>query len=52
MKCQFCGSPAKSFIFAAFVCDGDECIERAKEARRGPGGSIAWTWDADSWPGS
>ena len=39
-KCQFCGKPAKHFLFAAMVCDDEECIEKAREERGGPGGHI------------
>ena len=38
--CQFCGRTAKYFAFAAFVCDSDECMEKAKEERGGPGGHM------------
>jgi hypothetical protein len=38
--CQFCGRPAKHFLFAAFVCDDEECIEKARLERGGPGGHI------------
>lgn len=37
-KCQFCGRPATRFLFAAFVCDDDACIEKARAERGGPGG--------------
>lgn len=37
-KCQFCGKPATRFLFAAFVCDDEECIEKARMERGGPGG--------------
>ena len=37
-KCQFCGKPATHFLFAAFVCDDDACIEKARVERGGPGG--------------
>jgi hypothetical protein len=37
-KCQFCGRPAKYFAFAVFVCDSDECMEKARLERGGPGG--------------
>jgi len=39
-ECQFCGKTAKNFAFAAFVCDSDECVERAREERGGPGGHM------------
>jgi hypothetical protein len=37
-KCQICGKPAKHYLFAAFVCDCEECIQKAREQRGGPGG--------------
>ena len=37
-KCQICGRPATRFLFAAFVCDDEECIEHARTERGGPGG--------------
>ena len=37
-KCEFCGKPAENFLFAAFVCESDECVEKAMEQRGGPGG--------------
>jgi hypothetical protein len=36
--CEFCGKPCKNVIFAAFVCDSNECIEKARIERGGPGG--------------
>lgn len=41
-KCQFCGKKARNFLFAAFVCDSEECISKAREARGGPGGHMKW----------
>lgn len=38
--CQFCGKPAKHFLYAAFVCDSEECIEKARAERGGPGGHL------------
>ncbi len=37
-KCEICGKPATHFLFATFVCDCEECIQRAREQRGGPGG--------------
>jgi hypothetical protein len=37
-KCEICGKPATHFLFAAFVCDSEECIQKAREQRGGPGG--------------
>jgi hypothetical protein len=39
-KCQFCGRPAKYYAYAAFVCDSEECMEKARKARGGPGGHM------------
>lgn len=38
--CQFCSRPAKQYCFAAFVCDGPECMDKAREERGGPGGHM------------
>jgi len=38
--CQFCGKPSKNFVFAAFVCDDETCIEKARVERGGPGGHM------------
>ena len=43
-KCQFCEKQAKRFIFAAFVCDSEECLEEARKERGGPGGHQAKKW--------
>lgn len=43
-KCQFCSEQAKHFLFAAFVCDSEVCIEKAREERGGPGGHMAKKW--------
>jgi len=39
-ECQFCGRTATNFVFAAFVCDSDDCIEKARKERGGPGGHM------------
>jgi hypothetical protein len=39
-KCQICGKPAKYFQFAAFICESEECMEKAMEERGGPAGHI------------
>ncbi|MCL2711676.1 MAG: hypothetical protein FWD37_00135 [Methanomassiliicoccaceae archaeon] len=39
-ECQFCGKTATNFVFAAFVCSSDECIEKARIERGGPGGHM------------
>ncbi|MBE0519399.1 MAG: hypothetical protein IH630_09305 [Thermoplasmata archaeon] len=36
--CQICGEPATRFLFAAFVCDDEKCIEKVRMERGGPGG--------------
>ena len=36
--CEICGKPAKRFLFAAYVCDCEECIQKARQQRGGPGG--------------
>jgi hypothetical protein len=36
--CQFCGKPSKNVLFAAYVCDSEDCINQAMDARGGPGG--------------
>ena len=38
--CEFCGKPCKNIVFAAFVCDDPECLEKAYVARGGPGGHM------------
>jgi len=37
-KCEICGEPATRFLFASFVCDCEDCIQKARERRGGPGG--------------
>ncbi len=37
-KCEFCGNQAENFLFAAFLCGSDDCIEKARKMRGGPGG--------------
>ena len=37
-NCRICGKPAKRYLFATFVCDSEECIEKARAERGGPGG--------------
>lgn len=39
-QCEFCGKPCTNIVYAAFVCDNDECIEKARLARGGPGGHM------------
>ncbi|MCJ7606905.1 MAG: hypothetical protein MUO94_03545 [Thermoplasmata archaeon] len=37
-KCHICGKPATHFLFATFVCDDEECVEKARIQRGGPAG--------------
>lgn len=39
-RCKYCGEQATQFVFAQFVCDSDECINRARDERGGPGGHM------------
>ncbi len=39
-KCQICGRQAKYFQFATFICDNEECMEKAMQERGGPAGHI------------
>jgi hypothetical protein len=39
-KCQFCGKPAKQFVFAAFCCESEDCVDKARLERGGPGGHM------------
>lgn len=39
-RCQFCGRQARYFAFAAFVCEREECMEKARMERGGPGGHL------------
>ena len=36
--CRYCGKPSTNFLFAAFVCDSEDCINKAMDDRGGPGG--------------
>lgn len=38
--CQFCGKKAKQFCFAAFCCESEECVDKARLERGGPGGHM------------
>ncbi len=38
--CEFCGKPCTQIVFAAFLCDSPECMEKAYIARGGPGGHM------------
>ena len=39
--CEFCGKDSERYMFAAFICGSDECLEKAMEKRGGPGGHMA-----------
>jgi hypothetical protein len=39
-KCQVCGGQAKQFVFATFVCNNEECVDKARLERGGPGGHM------------
>jgi hypothetical protein len=39
-KCRYCGDQASRFLFAQFVCDKDECVNKARDDRGGPGGHL------------
>ncbi|HEY3420982.1 MAG TPA: hypothetical protein VGK23_10550 [Methanomassiliicoccales archaeon] len=39
-KCQVCGAKAEQFVFAAFVCRNEDCVEKARLERGGPGGHM------------
>lgn len=28
--CEYCGKPCKNIVYAAFVCDDPECLEKAR----------------------
>ena len=36
--CEICGKPSKNVFFATYLCDSEECINKAREARGGPAG--------------
>ena len=33
--CEYCGKPCKNIVYAAFVCDDPECLEKARIDREG-----------------
>ena len=39
-RCRFCDSVATNFVFATFVCSSEDCIEKARVERGGPGGHM------------
>ena len=36
--CEFCGRPAVRVHFARFLCDSEDCVNKAMDERGGPGG--------------
>ena len=38
--CAYCGEQATQFLFAQSICDKEECVDRARADRGGPGGHI------------
>ncbi len=38
--CEYCGKPCKNIVYAAFICDDSECLEKARIDRGGPGGHM------------
>lgn len=39
-KCRYCGEQASQFLFAQFLCEKDECMNKARDDRGGPGGHM------------
>jgi hypothetical protein len=39
-NCRYCGEQASQFLFAQFVCEKDDCINKAREERGGPAGHM------------
>ena len=37
-NCEFCGKKATNYLFASFVCESNDCIQKAMDRRGGPGG--------------
>ena len=31
--CEYCGKPCKNIVYAAFVCDDPECLEKAMKRK-------------------
>lgn len=36
--CEICGRPAKTYLFGSFLCEDNECMEKARMLRGGPAG--------------
>ncbi len=36
--CEICSKPATRINFARFLCDSEECMNKAYDERGGPGG--------------
>ena len=39
-KCKYCGDQASQFLFAQNVCEKEDCIDKARDERGGPGGHM------------
>lgn len=39
-KCRYCGEQASQFLFAQFLCEKEECMNKARDDRGGPGGHM------------
>lgn len=39
-KCHICGEQATQFLFAQYVCDNEDCINKVRDERGGPGGHM------------
>ena len=40
-KCEICGAVCTQVLFATFLCDKKECVDKARDGRGGPGGHMA-----------
>ncbi len=38
--CEYCGAPCTQVLFACFLCDKKECVDKARDDRGGPGGHM------------
>ena len=39
-NCRYCGQQASQFLFAQNICDKQECVDKARNERGGPGGHM------------
>jgi hypothetical protein len=39
-KCPYCGGQATQFLFAQHICDSEDCVNKARDERGGPGGHM------------